>query len=256
MPDTIRLSTKEVSGLAARVFTSAFLPWGAIGAASEAIEFLELTGANGLSGLDLEKDDLLKAQWKAPDILEEGDGYAVCHAGLSPAPFYCAVLADWLAALVTERCSAVLALKGGLLHRYLGAVPYFMAKRGYSGIVLDRSDGGTALSAVVTSGSSWRYARIPSIATNALPMPRGVPDRIGEDAHILLFGFAKGGIEVDPLSLATEDGFEMSAAEYAEIKADVLTQGWQINANLWSSLMQFADRSLIGASERSRLGAG
>jgi hypothetical protein len=59
----VRLSGKEVLGLAARVLTAAFPPSGATGGAAEAVEFLELSGANGLALLDTEKEALTAAAW-------------------------------------------------------------------------------------------------------------------------------------------------------------------------------------------------
>lgn len=256
MRDAVHLSSKEVSGLAARVFASAFMPVGAIGSASEAVEFLELTGQQGLAGLDREKDELVGARWHAPVILEEGAGYAVCDLGESPAPYYFACLADWLVALLADAGAAAVVLRRGAFHRYLHVVPYLLARRGLSSLVLERGADADTASLVSTSGSTWHYTRLTGLQRDAIPMPPHLPGDVGGDMDALLIGSRAGETERVHAPGPSAERWGISSSDYADRKASVVERGWPIDRALWESLMRFADRSLIKTSERSRLGAG
>lgn len=257
MTDTIRLSGKEVSGLAARVLASAFMPAGAVGAAAEAIEFLELIGADGLRRLDGETEQLLDMPWQPPAIVAEGPGHAVLDAGRTSALFHCAVLADFLVAAVADsggRAAAV--VRGGKMHRYLGTVPYFLSSRGLTGLVVELADGKAALSTSETHGPSWRYVRLADVRADSIILPGGYTLDMAEGASALLLAFAESPGDLRAFSMQTPRRFETTSDEYARRKSRILKEGWPVDAGLWSSLMCFADRSLVKTSDRSRLGAG
>lgn len=253
MSGRIRLSGKEVPGLAARVFGSAFLPSGATGAASEAVEFLELTGADGLKTLAIEKEALSRSGWRAPNILLETPAYTVCDAGSSPAPFYCAVLADWAAATATTEGSATIVLQGGTLRHYLGAVPYFLAARGFSGMAADLAAGGVTATVAVAPDWSWHYQRFVSPARTVVASMANLPADIVATADAVI---RAGAQPPDPCVANAGGRFEIGSGEYRALKKRILADGWEIDAGLWTELMSFADRSLIKTSEKSRLGAG
>lgn len=256
MRKKIRLSGKEVSGLAARVFGSAFLPSGAVGGASEAVEFLELTGEQGLERLDGEKDILIDTAWHAPEILAENELFAICDAGGSAAPFYAAALADWLAASLQTGGATTILLKGGLLQHYLAAIPYFLSGRGLAGMVINIEGDAVTLSASERSGASWRYVRLRSMPLSAVPLPEWLPRDAMNGVTTILCGFGSSPWPIDPFTMPAEDRFEIEGRDYSAMKTRILGTGWEIDAELWGSLMAFADRSLIKTSELSRLGAG
>lgn len=256
MQDAIRLSAKEIPGLAARVFTSAVMPMGATGSASEAVEFLELTGQHGLAGLDREKDELAGAQWRAPAILEEGAGYAVCDPGASPAPYYFACLADWLAAMTADTGMAAIVLRHCAFRRYLHVVPYLLARRGLSSFVAERGTDANTASVVSTSAATWRYSRLTGLRQDAISMPAHLPGGIVQDMDVLLVGSRTSEVQRDLLAGLPAGHYGISSSEYAARKAAIVAEGWPVDRALWESLMRFADRSLIRTSERSRLGAG
>jgi hypothetical protein len=253
MSGRIRLSGKEVSGLAARVFASVFLPSGATGAASEAVEFLELTGAGGLTMLASEKEMLSRTGWRAPDILLETPSYVICDAGASPAPFYCAVLADWAAATAAMEGSAVIVLQGGTLGHYLGAVPYFLANRGLCGMAADLAPAGQTATSAVAPDLSWHYRRSLSPGREVIASMAGLPPRVAATADAVILAAAQ---PFDLPGTGAGSGFEIGSGDYRSLKTRILAEGWEIDADLWADLMSFADRSLIKTSEKSRMGAG
>lgn len=255
MAGTIRLSGKEVSGLAARVLASALMPAGAIGSASEAVEFLELAGQDGLAGLDREKDELLGAEWKAPDIIEEGAGFAVCEGGASPAAYYFAALADWLSVMAAASGSGVIVLRHGTFRRYLHVIPYLLARRELCGLALERGRGAVEVSWARADGNGWRYCGPRPVAPGAVHLPEGLPRQAREGGTTVLLASRRGGADIG-LDAFSGSGHVLSSSGLAAMKADILARGWPVDPPLWASLMAFADRSLIKTSEQSRLGAG
>lgn len=256
MADVIRLSGKEVSGLAARVFASAFMPAGAVGSASEAVEFLELTGQEGLAELNREKDMLIGKRWQAPAILEEGLNYAVCDGGASPAPYYFAALADWLAAMATSNGSAAIVLRGVTFGRYLHAVPHLLARRGLCGFVSKLGRDAAEGSLVSLDGVEWIYRRLKDFNPDDRALPQALPGPRPSDGDALLVAARPSVLDLQPLYVSGVTRGELSSGAYAKIKRAILASGWPIEPELWASLMTFADRSLIKTSEHSRLGAG
>lgn len=253
MSGRTRLSGKEVSGLAARVFASAFLPSGATGAASEAVEFLELTGAGGLKMLAGEKEMLSRAGWRAPDVLLETPAYVICDAGASPAPFYCAVLADWTAATAAMEGSAVIVLRGGTLRHYLEAVPYFLANRRLCGMAADLAPAGRTAMSAMAQDSSWHYRRIPSPPREIIASMANLSSDVVAAADAVILAGAR---PFDLPATGAGGGFEIGADDNRSLKTRIGADGWEIDADLWTDLMSFADRSLIKTSEKSRIGAG
>jgi hypothetical protein len=274
----IHLSLKEVSGLAARVLTSALMPAGAIGAAAEAVEFLELTGRGGLAALDAEKEQLLSCTWTNPRIPAEEGGVGLCDLGDAPAHAAVGPVADWLAALVAQHGVAAVALQGGRFPRMFDALGYFLAGRGLAGLVLVPPPAGAgegSLVAVTQGDDGWAIAREP-VAEQ--PATRGAADLRAslhalrtakiQPSHRAGPGILRNGPWGDGVTAvclawrraAGEDRPEgasvTDAGRYAGLKRRILARGWAIERSLWESLMRFADRSLIRSSDRSRLGAG
>lgn len=132
----IRLSGKEVAGLAARVLMADFLPSGATGGASEAIEFLELTEGGALDRLDRQKEELLDAGWRAPVVMAEREDAALVDAQNVPAHFHGPVLADWLAAMVGQAGAGNIFVSNCGSVELLGASAHMLATREISSLVV------------------------------------------------------------------------------------------------------------------------
>lgn len=148
----IRLSGKEVAGLAARVLTASFLPSGATGGAAEAIEFLELTEGGALDRLDRQKEQLLDANWRAPVILDEREDSALVDAQGVPAHFHGPVLADWLCAMAGQAGAGTIFVSNCGSAELLGASAYALATRGFSSLAVVAHLGRGACARLTLSG--------------------------------------------------------------------------------------------------------
>lgn len=154
----VHLSGKEIPGIAARVFGTALMPWGATGGAAQAIEFAELAGMGRLRALAGQLDSFDTAMWRAPEIVVERDVYALCDACGGSALFYAAALADWLDAWVGQQGDVIVGIRNVAHVDDLHAVSYWLARRGHAALVLtsaarDEVMGGTG-SAVLSAATS------------------------------------------------------------------------------------------------------
>lgn len=162
----VRLSGKEVAGLAARVLSAGFLPSGATGAASEAIEWLELTEGGALRRLDRQKEELLGARWHAPEVVAEAEDAAVVDARGVPAHFHGAVLADWLAAMVQNHGGGAIQAVNVDGPELLAASAYFLAECGISSVVMVAHPDRDACARLTLAGvQGWQMARWPDAET-------------------------------------------------------------------------------------------
>lgn len=291
----IRLSGKEVSGLAARVLMAGFLPSGATGGASEAIEFLELAEGGALAMLDRRKDDLAVTAWRAPAILAEASDAAIADAGGTPAHFYGPALADWLAAMVLETGAGAIGIARAGAADMLAATPHALARQGISSAALIAGEDGVCRFRMMLAGrQEWLMLRWPDGHAPAalgslagMTRPDGLDDlratarACGDLAQALCAARSDalaertGRLEpgsavlaafrLDPpedmiavvSQIAQANGLAvLSSRDHAALKTRVLAEGWPMDRSLWERLMAFADRSLIATSERSRLGAG
>jgi len=256
MADNIRLSGKEVSGLPGRVFGSASMPAGAIGRAAEGVEFLELTGQQGLEELDRDKEALSQAVWCAPTIVEEDGSRVTVDGGASPVPYYFAVLADWLVSMTIDSPSAEIVFRGGTFRRYLHVIPYLLARRGLNGIVSENKPAFGDLSFATVSADGWAYFRAPFQSSAVMQLPLDTPMPCSSEVRLLAARHGDGGAWLEQCREQRADFIQTSSSTYSRTKTEILRSGWEIDPQVWASLMTFADRSLIKTSERSRLGAG
>lgn len=287
----VRLSGKEVSGLAARVLVAALVPPGSTGGTSEACEFLELTEGGALSRLDGEKEALLEVEWTTPTVAAEAADAAVLDFGGCPAHHAGPALADWLAAMAIEHGRGVIAVENVASAELLAAGAHLLARQGISSATLTAGqDGAFRFRLVLAAAGAWLQLRWPDGRT---PVPAdagtGLDDLLGYAGAVmqLASGIAGG----QPAAFAARETarpdvagrailvafvrydapqadaiFEQAAGQagvavvtsvrYAQLKSDLLARGWPIDRPLWERLMAFADRSLIPTSERSRQGAG
>lgn len=286
----VRLSGKEVSGLAARVLVAALVPPGATGGTSEACEFLELTEGGALSRLDAEKEALLEVDWSTPDVTAEGADAAVLDFGGRPAHYAGPAVADWLAAMAIEHGRGAVAVENVASAELLAADVQLLARQGISSATLIRTeDGGVRFRLVLAAGGEWLQLRWPDdqapIAADAGPELEALREHAlavtqlasgiagGQAAALvacdipkattgqaIFVAFLHEGVVKAAASMAEASplaGVEvLTSMRYAQMKSDVLARGWPLDRPLWERLMAFADRSLIPTSERSRQGAG
>jgi hypothetical protein len=255
----VHASLKELSVLPARIFTTMLLPPGAIGTAAEAVEFLEMSGQNGLARLDVDKT-VSPELWRAPRITREGVSRALCDGRGTSAFFYAGALADWLAAIAHAGEKGTIAIAGGAHADWLTAVPYWLARRGHSAAVVQIDDtGGVAAAVAIARGGEWRYDlvagdEIPADDDIGLDELSGWPslERTGHRARI-----TRSIAIVEPRAPAGPGWRPLLTSEsLARTRQHVLRHGWPVERELWERLMTFADKSLIPSSEQSRLGAG
>lgn len=286
----VRLSGKEVSGLAARVLVAALVPPGATGGTSEACEFLELTEGGALSRLDADKEALLQVEWTTPAVTSEAADAAILDFGGRPAHHAGPAVADWLAAMAIEHGCGAVAVENIASAELLAAGAQLLARQGISSATLTQAeDGAVRFRLVLAGGGEWVQLRWPEgkapiamdVATNldalrahaetvvalaagiaggqaAALAARDIPGATTGRAVIVAF-LHEGAVEADAsmAEAASQAGVAvMSSARYAQLKSDVLARGWPMDRPLWERLMAFADRSLIPTSERSRQGAG
>ncbi|MBN3849311.1 hypothetical protein G3N58_21145 [Paraburkholderia sp. Ac-20342] len=286
----VRLSGKEVPGLAARVLGTALMPWGASGGAAEAIEFGEFTSGGRLSALAGQLYSFDAAMWRAPEIVAEYDDCAVGDARGGSALFFGAALADWLCAWSSQRGRVAVALRNVAHPGDLHAVPYWLARHGYAGVVVaglpaGETAGGvlhaTVFSAASAEGTGWRYAAshepgaVPAAARSFLAaLQHGTPSQatfrallqgddvlLADEPDVTWLGEADAVIVASPpqpLAVLAGDAcaYTIDSTRFDALKARVRADGWTIPRAEWEQLMRFADRSLIRTSERSREGAG
>jgi hypothetical protein len=256
----VRASLKELAVLPARIFTTMLMPPGVIGSAADAVEFLELSGQNGLARLaaDMKVSPQL---WRAPRVTDQAAGHAVCDGEGTSAFFYAGALADWLCAMLANSAKGVIAITGGAHSAYLAAVPYWLAQRGHAAAVvqLDAAGEVTATVSVVRNGA-WTYdlVRGPQMpGDDAIDLEQVTQwSRIEPSAkprHEIVRSVAvvvRKGPEGRPC------GMRLTSADLAQKREQVLQHGWPVERELWERLMTFSDRSLIASSDQSRLGAG
>lgn len=170
----VRLSRKEVSGLAARVLGTALMPWGAIGGAAQAIEFAELAGGERLRRLAGQMDEFDATMWRTPEIVIERDTYALCDAAGGSALFHAAALADWLDAWLGEQDSVAVGLRNVVHADDLHAISCWLARRGHAALVLTvaaqddvMEDAGRAVLSAASAGhdKDWTHARWTRVDT-------------------------------------------------------------------------------------------
>ncbi|MBN3851579.1 hypothetical protein G3N58_32940 [Paraburkholderia sp. Ac-20342] len=288
---SVRLSGKEVPGLAVRVLGTALMPWGASAGAAEAVEFGELAGWRRLSRLARELDAFDASMWRAPDIVAEHEDHALCEANGGSALFFGAALADWLGAWAGQSGRVVVALRNVAHAADLHAIPYWLARRGYAGCVAtglgvaagagQRDGSGIVFSVASAEGDGWQYRAahdpmaVPGAACSLLSaLKHGAPPRTAFDALLQTGGHSQADVRDfawlegnDAVVVAAParslSGFIGDACAYAidsqhlsALKARAMAEGWPIPRDEWERLMRFADRSLIRTSERSREGAG
>ncbi|MDB5998830.1 MAG: hypothetical protein JWP52_529 [Rhizobacter sp.] len=156
------------------------MPSGAIGGASAAVEFLELTGCDGLARLDTELNKLNGEMWRAPRILIEAENVALCEANNASALFYGAPLADWLSAMLVDSPQASIMVGGGLHSEVLAAVPCILARQGHSCLLIHIGNsplerGRFSVSAGMSAGpENWSFTHTES-----------TPESLDEWAHAM-----------------------------------------------------------------------
>jgi hypothetical protein len=236
------------------------LPSGAIGSAVDAIEFLELSGQEGLRRLD--KDMVVDPQlWRAPRIERECQKGGICDATGTSAFFYAGALVEWLSAIGFEHEAGRVIVANGVHADYLTVVPYWLAQRGHSGAVVQIDAAGNATAAVACGqpNGGWTYALVESanrpedtieLSDIALWPPLSRPPDRGLAIVRSIIVLSRAGAAAMPRPVV------LTSAALAARRQDVLRHGWQLDRELWEHLMTFADRSLVPSSERSRLGAG
>jgi len=287
----VRLSGKEVAGLAARVLVAALVPPGATGGASEAIEFLELTEGAALARLDAQKQALTEVDWRIPVVtFEEGD--VACVDGQDvPAHFFGAALADWLASIALEHGAGALHVADVGSIGLLAASTYFLAGQGLSSAVLATDADGRPFFRLALAGQDWLLLQWPDGEAPVVlleAMATLSADRSGTLRRIIAgcralakepakFADRREAPDLErgnAIMVAFDDKIEpralpalagqaaaaglkaISGADYSALKTRILAEGWPLDRPLWERLMAFADKSLIPTSERSRLGSG
>jgi hypothetical protein len=288
-PD-IRLSGKEISGLAARVLVAGLVPPGAIGGAAEVVELLELIEGGALARLDEEKDTLADVAWRAPEVTAERADAAIADCGFVPAHFHGPALSDWLAAMVLETGEGSLRVSRVGVPVLLGAVPCLLAAQGIGSAVLLPGDKGLCRFRLALSKPgewfvmTWPDGEVPAAVAGALagdaagldglrrfraschdvraaleaggPLPT-VREWAMPSGDAFLAAFSAGAAASSLETASAIPGLRLTtSADLARLKAEALARGWPMDRPLWERLMAFADRSLIPTSERSRLGAG
>ncbi len=98
-------------------------------------------------------------------------------------------------------------------------------------------------------------------------MPSGPSHEISSDRAQGICAVVAVDDRNEPFGIAAKERFSkavrsareslfFTSADVAAARRRTTGRGWEVDHDLWASLMAFADRSLIATSEQSRLGAG
>lgn len=185
--DSVRLSAKEISGIAARVLSAARMPVGCTGVAADAIDFLEFFSGDGLSFLDTHKEELEHGTWLPLHVQYESPTFALCDAQAESLFFAGPPAMDWLAALAFEQGQAAIVVRNMKHSTGVAALAYRLAARGLSCAIISsrgRENSSSVRAIGLCRGKNW------IVTQQELP---GSPLFLGD--LLAMFDRQKDGIE-------------------------------------------------------------
>ena len=291
-PSDVRLSGKEIFGLAARVMSAAQMPIGCVGAAAEAIDFLEYFSGNGLLLLDRWNVELLQSSWRPPTPLVDTPTRVVCDALGESSLFAGPPLADWLAAMALEGGAASMAVVNLRHGAYLPSLAYRLVSQGLSCAMLfaERRAQAPVRVVAIAHGQGWTIAgntlagwpvaltklarALSGVAANvrsvasfddwhhqwaARPWDEAISPALQSFGLLCAVGSVRTIVAKDnciEFSASNSDTRTINNNELSAARRHVREHGRPIGRDMWLRLMTFANRTLIPTSEQSRRGAG